>query len=57
MPVSHTRRADIIIAAVGVANYITGDMIKDGAVVIDVGVNEVLFFLSAGRIHKGISSL
>ena len=35
------RRADIIIAAAGVPNTITADMIKDGAVVIDVGVNRV----------------
>lgn len=37
----HTRRADIIIAAVGVANYIKGDMVKEGAYVIDVGVNQI----------------
>jgi len=38
---SHTRRADIIIAAAGRANTITADMVKDGVVVIDVGVNRV----------------
>ncbi len=38
---SHTKRADIIIAAVGRANTVTADMVKDGAVVIDVGVNRV----------------
>ena len=37
----HTRQADIIIAASGWPNTITADMIKDGAVVIDVGVNRV----------------
>lgn len=37
----HTLRADILIAAVGRANVISGDMIKKGAVVIDVGVNRV----------------
>ena len=37
----HTRQADIIIAAAGRANYVKGDMIKDGAVVIDVGVNRI----------------
>jgi len=36
-----TKRADIIIAAIGKAEFITSDMIKDGAVVIDVGVNRV----------------
>lgn len=33
------RRADILVVAVGRAGLITGDMIKDGAVVIDVGMN------------------
>ena len=34
-----TRRADILVAAIGRANMITEDMVKDGAVVIDVGIN------------------
>ena len=34
-----TRRADILVAAIGKARFITADMIKPGAVVIDVGVN------------------
>jgi methylenetetrahydrofolate dehydrogenase (NADP+) / methenyltetrahydrofolate cyclohydrolase len=38
---SHTRRADILIAAIGRPEMITGDMIKPGAVVIDVGINRV----------------
>ncbi len=33
--------ADIVIAAVGIANYVTAEMIKPGAVVIDVGINRV----------------
>ena len=37
----HTRRADIIIAAAGRPNTITADMVKDGVVIIDVGVNRV----------------
>ena len=37
----HTRRADIIIAAAGRPDTITADMVKDGVVVIDVGVNRV----------------
>lgn len=37
----HTRQADIVVAAAGRPNTITTDMIKDGAVVIDVGVNRV----------------
>lgn len=36
-----TRRADILIAAVGSPNLIHGDMIKEGAVVVDVGINRV----------------
>ena len=36
-----TRNADIIIAAVGKANFVTEDMVKDGAVVIDVGINRL----------------
>jgi methylenetetrahydrofolate dehydrogenase (NADP+)/methenyltetrahydrofolate cyclohydrolase len=39
--VEHVKRADIIIAAAGRPNTITADMVKDGAVVIDVGVNRV----------------
>ena len=35
------RRADIVVAAVGIPNFIKGDMIKEGAVVIDVGINRV----------------
>jgi len=34
-----TRRADILVSAVGIANLIKADMVKDGAVVIDVGMN------------------
>lgn len=37
----HTRNADILIAAVGIPRFITGDMIKPGAVVIDVGINSI----------------
>ena len=37
----HTRRADILIVAAGVANMIKADQVKEGVVVIDVGVNRV----------------
>ncbi|MGC8872213.1 MAG: bifunctional methylenetetrahydrofolate dehydrogenase/methenyltetrahydrofolate cyclohydrolase FolD [Caldimicrobium sp.] len=37
----HTRRADILIVAAGVPKFITADMVKEGAVVIDVGVNRI----------------
>jgi methylenetetrahydrofolate dehydrogenase (NADP+)/methenyltetrahydrofolate cyclohydrolase len=36
-----TSRADVLIAAVGKARMITADMVKEGAVVIDVGVNRL----------------
>lgn len=36
---SVTRRADILVVAVGKADFITGDMVKEGAVVVDVGMN------------------
>jgi len=38
---SAVKRADIVVAAVGIPNFITSDMIKEGAVVIDVGINRV----------------
>lgn len=36
---SHTSRADILVVAVGKPGLITGDMVKEGAVVVDVGIN------------------
>ncbi len=38
---SFTRQADIIVAAIGKANFLTGDMIKEGVVIIDVGINRI----------------
>lgn len=38
---AHCQRADILVVAVGRPNMITGDMIKPGAVVIDVGINRL----------------
>lgn len=38
---SITRRAEILIAAIGKANFVTADMVAEGAVVIDVGVNRI----------------
>lgn len=37
----HTRQADILVAAAGVPEFITADMVKEGVVVIDVGINRV----------------
>ncbi len=38
---AHTLAADILVAATGVANFITADMVRPGAVVIDVGTNRI----------------
>lgn len=38
---AHSRRADILIAAMGVAEFVKADMVKPGAVVVDVGVNRL----------------
>lgn len=46
---SFTRRADILVAAVGRKQFITGDMVKDGAVVIDVGMNR-----SEGKLYGDV---
>ena len=37
----HTKRADVVIAAIGQSKFVTEDMVKEGAVVIDVGINRV----------------
>lgn len=37
---AHTREADILVAAIGWAEMITGDMVKPGATIIDVGINQ-----------------
>lgn len=37
----HTRRADVLVAAAGKPRFITADMVKPGAIVIDVGINRV----------------
>ena len=47
---AHTRRADILVAAVGRARLITGDMIKAGAIVIDVGTNRIESGPNAGKL-------
>ena len=49
----HCLRADILIVAAGVAEYVKGDWVKPGAVVIDVGVNEVGKTADGKRILKG----
>ena len=49
----HCLRADILIVAAGVAEYVKGDWVKPGAVVIDVGVNEVGKTADGKRLLKG----
>ncbi|MBL0168437.1 MAG: bifunctional methylenetetrahydrofolate dehydrogenase/methenyltetrahydrofolate cyclohydrolase FolD [Propionivibrio sp.] len=47
---AHCLRADILVAAIGKAKMITGDMIKPGAVVIDVGINRIQEGPDAGKL-------
>jgi methylenetetrahydrofolate dehydrogenase (NADP+)/methenyltetrahydrofolate cyclohydrolase len=47
---SHCLRADILVAAIGKAKMISGDMIKPGAVVIDVGINRIQEGPDAGKL-------
>lgn len=50
---SHTRRADILVAAVGKAGFIGPEMVKPGAVLIDVGINRVEDAATAERFFPG----
>ena len=60
---AHTRRADVLVVAVGRPNMIKGDMIKPGAVVIDVGINRLddgklagdVEFASASQVASAIT--
>ncbi|MBN2558851.1 MAG: bifunctional methylenetetrahydrofolate dehydrogenase/methenyltetrahydrofolate cyclohydrolase FolD [Clostridia bacterium] len=55
---SVTRRADILVAAVGIANFIKADMVKPGAVVIDVGINRLEGKKVAGDVdYEGVSKI
>ena len=47
---AHCRRADILVAAIGKPKMITGDMVKPGAVVIDVGINRLQDGPDAGKL-------
>lgn len=38
---THLRRADIVVAAIGIPEFVKGDMVREGVVVIDVGINRV----------------
>ena len=49
----HTKRADILIVAAGKAKAVTADMVKDGVVVVDVGVNQIGTTAEGKRILSG----
>jgi len=51
-----TKRADIVIAAVGVPRFITPDMVRPGATVIDVGINSVDGKL-VGDVHEDVAEI
>ncbi len=46
----HTKRADIVVAAIGKPRFVTGDMLKPGATVIDVGINRLSDGPDAGKL-------
>ncbi|ANQ84545.1 bifunctional 5,10-methylene-tetrahydrofolate dehydrogenase/ 5,10-methylene-tetrahydrofolate cyclohydrolase [Azoarcus olearius] len=46
----HTGRADIVVAAIGKPRFVTGDMLKPGATVIDVGINRITDGPEAGKL-------
>ena len=51
--ISHTKRADIVIAAIGSAHFLTSEMIKPGAIVLDVGITRTSSGLQ-GDVHPGV---
>ena len=54
--VSHTKRADIVIAAIGSAHFLTPEMVKPGAVVLDVGITRTSSGLQ-GDVHPDVVSV
>ena len=53
---AHTRRADIVVAAIGKAHFLTPEMIKRGAAVLDVGISRTDAGL-VGDIHPGVMEI
>lgn len=53
---SHTRRADIVVAAIGRAHFLTPDMIKAGAAILDVGITRTEAGL-LGDVHPGVAEV
>jgi len=54
--ISHTKRADIIIAAIGSAHFLRSEMIKPGAIVLDVGITRTSAGLM-GDVHPDVASV
>jgi methylenetetrahydrofolate dehydrogenase (NADP+)/methenyltetrahydrofolate cyclohydrolase len=54
--ISHTKRADIIIAAIGSAHFLRAEMIKPGAIVLDVGITRTSAGLM-GDVHPDVASV
>ena len=52
----HTRRADIIVAAIGKPHFLTPEMIKPGAVILDVGITRTDAGL-LGDVHPGVKEV
>lgn len=53
---AHTRRADIVIAAIGQAHFLTAEMIKPGAAVLDVGISRIDSTL-VGDVHPSVAEV
>ncbi|NBV12248.1 MAG: bifunctional methylenetetrahydrofolate dehydrogenase/methenyltetrahydrofolate cyclohydrolase [Actinobacteria bacterium] len=53
---SHTKRADIVIAAIGQSHFLTAEMIKPGAVVVDVGITRTQSGLQ-GDVHPDVAQV
>jgi len=54
--ISHTKRADIIVAAIGSAHFLTAEMIKPGAIVLDVGITRTEADL-LGDVHPDVAKI
>jgi len=54
--ISHTKRADIIVAAIGSAHFLTAEMIKPGAIVLDVGITRTEAGL-LGDVHPDVAKI
>ncbi|CAB4666946.1 MAG: bifunctional methylenetetrahydrofolate dehydrogenase/methenyltetrahydrofolate cyclohydrolase [Actinobacteria bacterium] len=54
--ISHTKRADIIVAAIGSAHFLTAEMIKPGAIVLDVGITRTGAGL-LGDVHPDVAKI